>query len=588
MSVVPVTNVQRGEVGGGVGMVGVASGIEGGVAVGQGVSAGLGEGSEGRGRGRKKEGGGGWKWVFWLISRLSLVQHRLFVRFSAPLVLAGVTLAWSELQQVKEKGGGGSLRGVQLLSVYEAFFVLSIILVAFSSVWKSMSAQNGWLSLYWQLSREPLVSLANDEDVKVTKDKQMEGEMFNNCVPDNDDGEAVFTGFMVRRGWENEKSSDDDSLLALLRLEDEKSISCDDSDADAEEEEGNAIAIGYSTLNNSPSSSMSSSNDIFSSDSDETTSASSTTESTLVGDDPLSHGCDVDMGYGITAIEVFSCDDEINEIDRAKLILNLPLLSTLTDNRRSSETGRNLSVYTVNTDCYHCAKSWLATLPTTNSASQQCFSMWTPFAWNLYLISEIDGVEEEELYQLRYTFLDHGEYTLSITTSASASALETSLDATSPFVMSIDETKEGEDAMEPLYILLGVLAAIAVLAFGLPALYEHSTSFYTLTANNNATTTTQTVLNTNKVEEDNTTSTTPATAATPSSQSKKPQRLRSLDSFRGISLLLMIFVNYGGGGYWFFDHAAWNGLTMAGESSLPFPHRHRLSPLIKPIDHVYY
>jgi heparan-alpha-glucosaminide N-acetyltransferase len=25
----------------------------------------------------------------------------------------------------------------------------------------------------------------------------------------------------------------------------------------------------------------------------------------------------------------------------------------------------------------------------------------------------------------------------------------------------------------------------------------------------------------------------------------------------------MIFVNYGGGGYWFLDHAPWNGLTFA-------------------------
>jgi heparan-alpha-glucosaminide N-acetyltransferase len=25
----------------------------------------------------------------------------------------------------------------------------------------------------------------------------------------------------------------------------------------------------------------------------------------------------------------------------------------------------------------------------------------------------------------------------------------------------------------------------------------------------------------------------------------------------------MIFVNYGGGGYWFFEHADWNGLTVA-------------------------
>jgi heparan-alpha-glucosaminide N-acetyltransferase len=46
------------------------------------------------------------------------------------------------------------------------------------------------------------------------------------------------------------------------------------------------------------------------------------------------------------------------------------------------------------------------------------------------------------------------------------------------------------------------------------------------------------------------------------------RRLASLDTFRGFSLMIMIFVNYGGGGYWFFDHSRWNGLTVA---DLVFP-----------------
>uniref|UniRef100_A0A8C5R243 Heparan-alpha-glucosaminide N-acetyltransferase n=1 Tax=Leptobrachium leishanense TaxID=445787 RepID=A0A8C5R243_9ANUR len=45
--------------------------------------------------------------------------------------------------------------------------------------------------------------------------------------------------------------------------------------------------------------------------------------------------------------------------------------------------------------------------------------------------------------------------------------------------------------------------------------------------------------------------------------SSKSRRLLSLDTFRGFSLTLMIFVNYGGGEYWFFQHAPWNGLTVA-------------------------
>ncbi|GLD56090.1 heparan-alpha-glucosaminide N-acetyltransferase-like protein [Lates japonicus] len=43
----------------------------------------------------------------------------------------------------------------------------------------------------------------------------------------------------------------------------------------------------------------------------------------------------------------------------------------------------------------------------------------------------------------------------------------------------------------------------------------------------------------------------------------KPTRLHSLDTFRGFALTVMVFVNYGGGGYWFFQHAPWNGLTVA-------------------------
>uniref|UniRef100_A0A8C3YG68 Heparan-alpha-glucosaminide N-acetyltransferase n=1 Tax=Catagonus wagneri TaxID=51154 RepID=A0A8C3YG68_9CETA len=50
--------------------------------------------------------------------------------------------------------------------------------------------------------------------------------------------------------------------------------------------------------------------------------------------------------------------------------------------------------------------------------------------------------------------------------------------------------------------------------------------------------------------------------------SAAPLRLRCVDTFRGIALVLMVFVNYGGGRYWYFKHASWNGLTVA---DLVFP-----------------
>ena len=62
-------------------------------------------------------------------------------------------------------------------------------------------------------------------------------------------------------------------------------------------------------------------------------------------------------------------------------------------------------------------------------------------------------------------------------------------------------------------------------------------------------------------------SSTPA-PLTDSRVAPKKSRIRCLDTFRGISIVVMIFVNYGGGKYWFFNHSKWNGLTVA---DLVFP-----------------
>ena len=46
------------------------------------------------------------------------------------------------------------------------------------------------------------------------------------------------------------------------------------------------------------------------------------------------------------------------------------------------------------------------------------------------------------------------------------------------------------------------------------------------------------------------------------------RRIQSLDALRGLTILLMIFVNYKGGGYSFFEHKPWYGITVA---DLVFP-----------------
>ncbi|KAF7399575.1 hypothetical protein HZH68_008167 [Vespula germanica] len=48
----------------------------------------------------------------------------------------------------------------------------------------------------------------------------------------------------------------------------------------------------------------------------------------------------------------------------------------------------------------------------------------------------------------------------------------------------------------------------------------------------------------------------------------KKRRVKSIDTFRGISILFMIFVNSGAGGYYLLEHATWNGLLIG---DLVFP-----------------
>ena len=55
---------------------------------------------------------------------------------------------------------------------------------------------------------------------------------------------------------------------------------------------------------------------------------------------------------------------------------------------------------------------------------------------------------------------------------------------------------------------------------------------------------------------------------TAEAEAKQSRRVKSLDAFRGLSITIMVFVNYGGGSYYFFNHSPWNGLTVA---DLVFP-----------------
>lgn len=61
------------------------------------------------------------------------------------------------------------------------------------------------------------------------------------------------------------------------------------------------------------------------------------------------------------------------------------------------------------------------------------------------------------------------------------------------------------------------------------------------------------------------TSTTSLNDEQPPEQEKPPSKVRisSLDTFRGLAIVTMIFANCGAGRYWWLEHVAWNGIHFA-------------------------
>ena len=232
-----------------------------------------------------------------------------------------------------------------------------------------------------------------------------------------------------------------------------------------------------------------------------------------------------------------SCNDSINDLDRAKIYIKpIPV--------EINTQYQNLSISLVNEDCYKCSKTLLANFPVNDVDT--CFAIWTPFQWTLYVMK---NYQTETVSEKKYTFGEQGQYNLYLSDDYNT--------------LSIDEFESPINSLLPLEILIGLLAFFALCAFGGPILYrkwkltprfENKEELY------NTLTTEELGLDPVRGESLIATSTPPPTAKKP-----KAKRLRSLDTFRGLSLLLMIFVNYGGGGYWFFEHAAWHGLTLAGK-----------------------
>ena len=195
----------------------------------------------------------------------------------------------------------------------------------------------------------------------------------------------------------------------------------------------------------------------------------------------------------------------------------------------TSNQTQGLQIYGINDNCFECAKTLLfETLPNSLPTNQcefagGCIGLYSPFPWeiSLYLNSN------QFIYSSKFSFGEFGVYDMTVASDNSQLKLTTITDPTNSLI--------------PLFVWLGVLVGIGILGFVASFLYDRRKQQLSSNTNTAATSGTNGGENTTALK----------------------NRVDSIDTFRGICLLLMIFVNYGGGGYWFFNHAAWNGLTVA-------------------------
>ncbi|KAM9365531.1 heparan-alpha-glucosaminide N-acetyltransferase [Pholidichthys leucotaenia] len=201
-----------------------------------------------------------------------------------------------------------------------------------------------------------------------------------------------------------------------------------------------------------------------------------------------------------------------------------------------NQLTENVSVFYSSDYCYKCVYRHLFTVKPKSNASAVIGTKFT-------LAVQVEAKNNGTLCRWSQTYEEGGHYSVSIHTSEPSSDPHCS--------HAVDNSPN--NAYLPILVAALLLAVIALLSVALPYIYRRrctSKVMKTICCRGSQ----------SSVDKDGGRHN---SESGPNPTKSKPTRLLSLDTFRGFSLTVMVFVNYGGGGYWFFQHAPWNGLTVA-------------------------
>jgi len=204
----------------------------------------------------------------------------------------------------------------------------------------------------------------------------------------------------------------------------------------------------------------------------------------------------------------------------------------------------------VSTECHTCYLQNISFIP----ASEKNCSLLVDTRWPVHMAvsTNLSSLSVNDSCNFgTYTFQEGGVYLIYVSQKN-----DRAIHCLSPVLQN-----SPPDSNIALYGAIGIFAGIALLWIAIVKGRRRCLGFIT------EITPSERIMNTNGIMAERDLGT-PTNASLEQDGKVVRERLKSLDTFRGLSLVIMMFVNYGGAEYWFFKHSKWNGLTVA---DLVFP-----------------
>uniref|UniRef100_I3MTV3 Heparan-alpha-glucosaminide N-acetyltransferase n=1 Tax=Ictidomys tridecemlineatus TaxID=43179 RepID=I3MTV3_ICTTR len=220
--------------------------------------------------------------------------------------------------------------------------------------------------------------------------------------------------------------------------------------------------------------------------------------------------------------------------------------------------GTNLTVYWKSERCYRCLFQFLVNVSQSGKPGKPSIAAVSVSTQHRSVLQINDTLEEKEVCRLEYKFGEFGNYSVLV---------KDTYNGVSEIACDLVVNKNPVDSDLPVSIafLIGLSLVIAISFLRLLLSLDDFSNWISKAINSRET---DRLINSELGS---------PSRADPLSgdiqpemwrQVGSPYRLRCVDTFRGLALILMVFVNYGGGKYWYFKHSSWNGLTVA---DLVFP-----------------